>query len=194
MKKLILLFCLSMLCVCYLSAQVVEEERSMTKGANNALIMLIPNADDKQTEKLWRKFMKSYGAKTKKVKKSEEWLSDNAEIGGVSADDVDVYATFEQTGDDVRMVAWFDLGDSYLASMTYPDRYPAGERVLIEFENVVYEDVVKGEIKEEQNSLKKLESSLKKAKKDKNRYEREIEQAKDKIAKAEANIESNLGT
>ena len=131
-------------------------------------------------------------AKTKKIKRTAEWLSDNASIPGLGTGDVDVYATFENSGDDVRMVAWFDLGEGYLSSMAYPDDYTTGEEILNEFELVSYKEGVKKEIKEEENNLKKLMSELKKAKKDKDRYERDIEQAKDKIKKAEANIESNL--
>ncbi len=181
-----------MFCYTVTFAQVSEEERSMSQGMYNALVINIPNADDGETEKLWKKFMKSKKAKTKKIKRTAEWLSDNAEISGLGVGEVDVYATFENSGDDVRMVAWFDLGEGYLSSMAYPNEYSAGEEMLNEFELVVYKEGVKDEIKEEENNLKKLESELKKAKKDKDRFERDIEQAKDKIKKAEANIESNL--
>lgn len=191
MKNAGLTFFMLILCFTVAVAQVSEEERSMSQGMYNALVMNIPNADDGEAERLWKKFMKTKRAKTKKVKRSSEWYSEGAEVTGMGGD-VDVYATFESTGDDVRMVVWFNMGEDYLSSMAYPGEYASGERVLYDFETVVYKEGVKEEIKTEENNLKKLESELKKAKKDKERYERDIEQAKDKIKKAEANIESSL--
>ena len=109
-----------------------------------------------------------------------------------ASNDIDVYATFEQSGDDVILTAWFDLGATYLNSTEHSERFGAGEDFLMGFETEVYKEGVRQEIKLEENNLKKLEGGLKKLEKEKERYEREIEQAKERIAKAEANIETNL--
>jgi DNA repair exonuclease SbcCD ATPase subunit len=192
MKNAGLIFFMLMFCYSLTIAQVSEEERSMSQGMYNAFVINIPNADDGDAERLWRKFIKTKKAKTKKVKRTSEWYSEGVEITGLVAEEVDLYATFENSGDDVRMVVWFNMGEDYLSSTAYPSEYSAGEQVLYDFEMIMYKESVKEEIKEEENNLKKLESELKRAIKDKERYEREIEQAKDKIKKAEANIESSL--
>lgn len=192
MKKLITLT--MVLCgFAFSYAQVTEQERSMTQGMNNALVINIPNADDKAVEKLWKKHMKSKGSKAKKIKRSEEWFSDNAKIPGVGgSNSVDVYATFEQSSDDVLMTVWFDMDGSYLNSNDHQERFSAGETFLSNFEYEVYKDRIRSEIKSEENNLKKLESNMKKLKKNNDRYHKEIEDAKKKIAKAEANIEDNI--
>ena len=193
MKKTILLFLLVALVLGSSIAQINEEQRSMTQGMNNALIITIPNADDKKVESLWKKFMKSNDAKTKKIKKSEEWFSDNASISGIGGSrSTDVYATFEQTGGDVRMTAWFDMEGSYLSSTEHPERYAAGEDFLNSFEMEVYKNGVRAEVKKEENNMKKLEGELNKLKKKNERLHKDIEDAKKRIAKAEASIEENL--
>lgn len=195
MKKIItlLLLMVTTLSIALGQMQILEEERSMTQGINVALIMDIPNADDKVVEKLWKKFMKTKDSKTKKIKKSQEWLSSEASIptvGGGSS--VNVHATFEQSGGSVRMTSWFNMGDSYLNSQDHPERYSAAEEFLNAFEYEVYKDRIKKEIKEEENNLKKLEGEMKKLKKNNTRYHKEIDDAKKKIAKMEENIETNL--
>ncbi len=191
MQKLTILSFLFLLCSHFSFAQISEEERSMTQGMNNAMMMTISNADDKAVEKLWKKYMKTMDSKTKKIKRSEEWFSDNANISGVGAS-VDVYATFEQSGDEVKMTAWLNMDGTYFNSSTHPDKYASAEDFLNAFELEVYKDGVRSEIKFEENNMKKLESNLKKLKKSNKRLHAEIEAAKKKIEKAEANIETNL--
>ncbi|MCB0679735.1 MAG: hypothetical protein KDC32_02055, partial [Saprospiraceae bacterium] len=53
-----------------LQGQITESTRSMNMGSQNALILEIPNADDKLVEKWWKQYMKDYDAKTKRVKGS----------------------------------------------------------------------------------------------------------------------------
>ena len=163
MKKITTTFFLVITSLSFSFAQVNEETRSMTQGMNNALIINIPNADDKMVEKLWKKFMKTKDSKTKKIKKSEEWFSDNANISSIGgSNDIDVYATFEQTGSDIIMTAWFDIEGSFLNSTDHPERYSAGENFLMAFETEVYKEGVKAELKKEEINMKKLESNLKK--------------------------------
>ncbi|MFT5165037.1 MAG: putative RNase H-like nuclease (RuvC/YqgF family) [Saprospiraceae bacterium] len=193
MKKTTILFLLLTTYFNFLFAQVNEEVRSMTQGMNNALIINIPNADDKKVEKLWKKYMKTKDSKAKKIKKSEEWLCDNSNLSSIGgSENVDVYATFEQTGSDITMTAWFDMAGTYLSSTDHPERYAAGEDFLIEFEMEVYKAGVKEEVKKEENNMEKLESNLNKLKKKNERLHHEIEAAKKKIAKAEAGIVDNL--
>lgn len=193
MKKTTMLLLVMLGFSCLLTAQITEEERSMTQGMNPAMIMTIPNADDKNVEKLWKKFMKSKDARTKKVKKSEEWFSNGADIPSIGGSkDVNVYATFEQSGGDVRMTTWIEMGDAYLNSQDHPERYSAGEDFLNAFELEVYKEGVRKEIKLEENNLKKLEGELKKLKRNNDRYHKEIEDAKKRIAKMEENIEINI--
>lgn len=193
MKKTTILLGLFVISFTYAAAQITEESRAMTQGINNSLTISIPDADDKMVERLWKKFMKSHGSKTKKIKRSEEWLSSKADITSIGgSSDINVYATFEQSGSDVRMTAWFELKDTYLSSMEHPERYAAGEAFLNDFEMAVYKEGVKREVKEEENNLRKLESELKKLRKNNDRYHKEIKAAKEKIAKMEANIEENV--
>jgi len=164
MKKITTLLLLLAISLNYGLTQITEEVKSMTQGVNNSLTISIPDADDQMVEKLWKKFMKTHGSKTKKIKKSEEWLSSKADLARIGgSESVNVYATFEQSGNSVNMTAWFDLNGNYLSSTDHPERYSAGEDFLNDFELQVYKAGVKAEIKTEQNNLKKIESELKKS-------------------------------
>jgi len=50
-----------------LHAQIVEAEKVMTTGSNNALILEIPNSDVKIVEKVWKSYAKSFNGKVKKM-------------------------------------------------------------------------------------------------------------------------------
>ncbi len=173
-------------------AQISEDDRSMSIGINNALILDLPDTDDKFADKLWKKFIKPYGGKVKKVKKSDEWLSDNAEIVGIGgANTIDIYAEAKEAGNDTELIMWIDLGGAFLSSDDHPDAYVEGEKLLMRYALFVAKEKTKMELEDEEKKLKKLESSLKKLRRDNERYHRDIENAKEKIKKAEANIVDN---
>ena len=174
-------------------AQVSEDSRSMSLGIQNALILDLPDTNDKLADKLWKKFVKPYGGKVKKLRKSDEWFSDNAEIvaiGGSNA--LDVYAKAQEAGDDTEMILWVDLGGVFLSSSEHPDEFVEGEKLLMRFALFVAKEKTKIELEAEEKKLKQLNSSLKKLKRDNERYHREIEAAKERIKKAEANIDTNV--
>jgi len=87
---------------------------------------------------------------------------------------------------------WVDFGGAFLASSTHSDRYVEGEKFLMRFALFVAKENTLLELEEEANQLKKLETLLKRLNRENERYHREIEQAKEAIRRAEANIETNL--
>lgn len=192
MKKINLLILILFVSFSSSFTQINEEVRSMTQGLQNALIINIPNVQDKLVEKIWKNYIKTKDAKTKKIRKSEEWIAEGINIPGIgTSSTVDVYATFEQVGEDVRMIAWFDVGAGYLSSEQHPDSYGAGEEFLNAFELEVYREGIKSEIAAEESVMKKLETDLNKLQKANERLLRDIEIAKKKIANAEADIIDN---
>ncbi len=171
-------------------AQVMEGEANMSEGTNNALSIEIPTEGNIKTfGKLWAKYMKQYG-KTKRVRKTKEYFSDNASIAGMSTNAVDVYAKIE--GGLIKV--WFDLGGAYLNSMDHPDGYATGEKILLKFALEVKSYLVNEELEAEQKRLKKMQSKLKKLQKRKATLEANIESWKQKIMEAEEEIGTNVST
>lgn len=193
MKKIILtlgvLFSLNVV-----FAQISEQTRSMSLGTNNALVLEIPKSQEKFVNKLWKKYVENfYDSKTKWNRKTDEWLSDNASIVGLGgANTVDIYGVAVQQGENVSMTMWVDLGGAFLSSSSHPDRYTEAEKILMRFGLEVTRESIKLELKEEEKKQKKLANKMKKLKKANEKYHRNIEKAKEAIAKAEAGIVQNV--
>ena len=179
---------------CWVSnAQIDEESKSMSLGVRNSLVLNLPNSKADFVDKLWKKYIKTYGGKTKKARGGNEIFTDDAEIVALGgANTIDIYARSEDQGNGVNLVMWVDLGGAFLASETHPDRFTEGEKFLMRFALFVAKENTTLELEEEEKQFKRLETGLKRLERDNERYHREIEQAKEAIRKAEANIETNI--
>ncbi len=178
-----------------INAQIEEGSRSMSIGSNNSLSLDIPGADVKLAKKVWPKYLKKVGkgGKTKNIKKLNETFTDDYEyyaIGGSNT--IDVYAKFTDIGENVNATIWFDLGGAFLNSEDHGDKYNEGEKFLMKFALELAITKTEAELKEEEKEQKNLEKKLSGLKKDRERYLKAIEDAKQKIALNEANIEQNI--
>jgi len=175
------------------SQAVEESERAMSKGLNNALIVHIPNASAKVADKVWKKYSKDFKGKTKKDRKSNEWFTDDGKITGIGGSNtIDIYTQISENGDAVSMSAWFDLGGAFLSSFDHADAYNSAYDMLLDYAREVGKEMTEIELKNEEKELKHLDGELKKLAKAKEGYERDIENAKERIRQAEQNIENNL--
>ncbi|MCB0681453.1 MAG: hypothetical protein KDC32_11125, partial [Saprospiraceae bacterium] len=130
---------------------------------------------------------------TKRVKGSDEELSDDADIPGIGAGNtVDVYSLTERSGNGVRQVVWFDLGGAFLSSQMHGDRYVEGEKFMMRFGLYVTKEMIQIELKEEEKRMKDLESDLKKLQRDNEKLHEDIADYERRIEEAKAGIEQNL--
>ena len=174
---------------------VAEGVLNMSQGAHNGFTVLLPNADVKTVKGLWKDLMKNYDSKVKKVKKSDDDMAAAARIGSISGNGtVDVYSQIMESGDNVSMTVWFDMGEgSYLSSDEYPNTYEDAEQMLQSFGVTVRKSMVEKELKMEEKNLGKVEDELKSLQKKKKKLENNIENWKKKIAEAEEEIARNEG-
>ena len=119
-----------------MQAQISEESRSMVKGMNNALVLELPDTEERLVKKWWSSYMKDYDSKPKRVKGGDELLSAGADviaIGGSGG--VDVYSRLEQIGATTINTVWFDLGEGsgYLSSNVDSGKYVEAEKFLMRF-------------------------------------------------------------
>lgn len=173
-------------------SQISEDQKSMSLGVNNALVLELPDTKEKFVEKQWKKYIKQFDGKTKRNKKADEYYTENAEmvdIGG--ANPVDVYCRMAESGSDVDVILWIEKEGEFLSSSEHPEEYTEAEKLLMRFALTVTREKIKIEIKEEEDRLKKLNKKLKKLERANSNYHRDIKVAKEKIKKAEANIDQN---
>jgi hypothetical protein len=169
--------------------KVLEENRSMSKGNANALIINLPNTSYKQVNKLWNKYIKNFKGKLKYNRKIDEYFSDNAEVKDMSENAVDIISKVYDNGAEGTTVAiWFNLGVTYLSAEKYPERYPSGEKILKDFSLLVSADMIAAQLKEEEKRLENMNDTLKSLEKAKVQSEANITKQKEIITKAEASI------
>lgn len=176
-----------------LNGQIVESEMAMCNGANNALTLEIPNADDKIVEKVWKSYAKSFDGKVKKVKKADEHITASPTLAGFSSAGLkNIYVRCEQQGADVAFHTWFELEDQYVNSYNNPDEFDEAQKVLLNFGLEVAKEYTIMELDNEEKTLKKMNGDLKKLMKEKENYEKAISDYEQKIIEAQANIENNV--
>lgn len=176
-----------------LNAQVREQTRSMSLGTEPAMVMKIPNTNEKVVADVWQSYVKdAYRGKTKWDRKSKEYFTDDVSITAIGGSNtVDLYAAIDQSGQDVEFVLWCDLGGAFLSSSSHPDRYAEAEKMLAQFSMEVAKAGVQFELDDQEKELKRLEGELKKLQNANDRYHKEIEKAEEAIKKAQEEIVKN---
>lgn len=173
--------------------EISESKETMKKGTFNAIVVELLNAEDKVALKVWKSFIKGYGAKAKKIKRTKDYLASGAIIGGLNnSENVDVYARVKERGDDSELIVWIEMGGFYVSSGSFPSDYTVAVKMLEEYVIEVAKELVNIDIEKEEKKMKKLEKEMTKLKKKNDGYHKEIEKAKKAILKAERNIEENV--
>ncbi|HFA49108.1 MAG TPA: hypothetical protein ENJ95_08830 [Bacteroidetes bacterium] len=176
------------------TANIFETEESMSKGLQNAIVVETEATNEKLVDKVWKKFMKDYGGKTKRAKggKRGELVTTGAEIVGINGvNSMNVYSrSVTGSSGNVEQMVWFDLGDEYLGS-GHGSQYKEAEAMLQKFAHEVRVEKTKQELKDSEKKLKNMESELKKLVHQNESYHKEIENYKKKIIEAEENIVKN---
>lgn len=177
----------------FMHGQIIETEKAMNTGVNNALVLEIPNADDKIVEKVWKNYAKSFDAKVKKVKKSEDYITGSPKIAGFSQAGLsNIFVRFEQKGDNVQFMSWFEMRDQYLNSYSHPEEFDEAQKLLLNFGLEVAKEYTMMELGEEEKEMKTMHNQMKRLVKEKENYEKSILDFQQKIIDAEANIANNI--
>ncbi len=193
MKKkfqLVFLLLISILTITF--AQVSEEEKAMSQGIHNAVVVNIPTTTTKISEKVWKSYAKQFKGKTKKNRKAEEWKTTDGKIAGIGGSEpLTIYTQVQSNNDDVELSLWIPMTEGYLSSTDYPDAYKEAEKILNEYALEVRIETVKQELSGEKKTLGKLEKDLKKLKKDNEGYHNDIKNAEKDIANSEQGLVKN---
>jgi hypothetical protein len=200
-KKVLLsgLFALSLGFAVQAQVLVNEATKNMSQGSKNALVFEIPNAKVDFIIDEWKDFIKAEGkVKASRDKKNDEYMCDNAslpQLAGAAASTVDMYAKIEEFGvDKVQVSLWVDMGGAFLSSYDHPTQYKEAQELIKRFGTKVAVDVTQEDYNKEEKKYKRQEGDLKDLVKDNDRFRKKIEEAKEAIRKAEADIITNEKT
>lgn len=193
MKKKFQLVCLLLISVLTLTfAQVSEEEKAMSQGIHNAVVVNIPTTTTKIAEKVWKNYAKQFKGKTKKNRKAEEWKTSGGQIAGIGGtESLTIYTQVQSNNEDVELSLWIPMPQGYLSSTDHPDAYKEAEKILNEYALEVRIETVKQELNGEEKALSKLEKDLKKLKKDNEDYHKDIKNAEKAIDDSEKGLVQN---
>jgi len=179
--------------VCSLMGQEIgEQNQPMALGSQNAIYIDLKDVSSSFAEKAWRDFISQYG-KAKKVKKSNEWMVEGAqiiEIGGVNT--VNLYSRTDETAGGSRHYIWVETGGKFVSESDQKDAYNGAEKLLQDFAHKVKVDMITLELDAQQKAMDNLEKELQKLKRENDSYHKTIQDAKERIAKAETDVIKNV--
>ncbi len=189
-----LILCLALTLTISLQAQDVQEVRKgMSMGVQEAFEVDVVNLDAKEVEKVLMSYLKEYKGKKgpKKDRKSKEILVDDAEIPALSGNSIDLYATVAGKGEEATVNFWFDLGGAFLSQEGHPEKMEALSDWLYNFAKATRTRTIELELDNEEKLLKTMNKDYDKLKKEQEKLEAAIEKAKETIAQAEKDLETN---
>ncbi|MFH1320872.1 MAG: hypothetical protein ABII90_09505 [Bacteroidota bacterium] len=165
--------------------KVSQSSENIGSGRNNALTVIIYEADDSEVRKEWKSLMKSYNAK---VTSGKEVFADDVNIPSISGNTIDIYAKAEEESNNtVKLIVGFDLGGAYLSSQQ--SGYNSAETMLYNFAVRMTKEGVEKQLAGANKEQVKLEKNLEKLKKTNDRLYMDIERYKKQIEEATKNIE-----
>lgn len=194
MKNITLSLLLVFSSIQYAGAQLYEKAAPMSVGNNNSLTLSLPHISVKDAEKVWQQYMDEfYNSKAKWNRKTKEWIISDADIVALGrGKSVDVYSTFDQQGDGVKINVWIDLDGEFLTSRDYPDRFTDAEKLMMRYALEVAKASVQQDIDDQEKELDRMETELRRLKSSNDRYHKDIEKAQEAIRKAEDDIVKNV--
>ena len=172
-----------------LTAQISEQEKTMSAGVYNSLTLELPDTQKKFAENLWKKYMKQFDGKMRRNKKAKEYCIENCNMIGVGK--VDMYSHLSGSKTSTSLTVWVDLGDEYLDSYSNSEQYTEVEKMMMRYALEVTREKIRIELAAEEKRLSRLNKSLKKLERANDNYHREIRVAEERIKRAEQNIIEN---
>ena len=132
--------------------------------------------------------MKGWNAKTEK--KDGGMFGDNAKITSINGNNtIDIYAkTVQGKDNEVKFMVAFDLGGAYLSSSKQGSEAREAKKIVYDFAVKMTKDAIAGQLKAAEKILNKQVDDQEDLEKDKAKLEKNIEEYKEKIKKAEEDI------
>ncbi|MBX2814786.1 MAG: hypothetical protein KTR24_02270 [Saprospiraceae bacterium] len=169
-----------------------EGTRSMSLGSHNAFSIVLDDSDSKLVMDTWKSFLKNYKGKTKKVKRSSELFTEDAQAAILGPNPVDIYSLIEKKGSGSILSVWVDAGGAFVSSDDNVDGADGVQFLLDEFQKALHVEHVSLELKEEEKELKNRERILAKLQSANEKLHKQIADWEEKIVKAEGDIETNV--
>ena len=192
MKSLIILV-MTALTLSLHAQEIMQMEKSMSLGPQNAFYVEIDDTPEKVVEKEWKDYLKEYSKKVKYNRKAKEHYTEGAKVAVINGTgELTLYSKIEEGKDQVTVYLWTDMGNGFVNTKDFSKQADGVDRFLRDFYILAKKKGIQIELDEEEKELKGLEKDLEKLEKQNKDLHQDIEDYKEKIRRAEADIESNL--
>lgn len=164
-------------------------------GADNSVHNVFKISFIKASKDIAEKEVKSFikDNKGKAGSVGKQMFGDNLVMEDVTANTFDLYAKFFQNDNgSLDVYIALDLGGAYMSSSAHPEISKRFDKYLQRMALNIHNECVVEQIKDEEKKLKHLEKELQKLEKQKENLKSDIDDYKDKIKKAESDIDANV--
>lgn len=173
------------------SIKVTEATEKVGDGIHPALVAYISECKADDVEKEWKSLMKDF--KSEKVSGKDGVFADNIIIPSVTDGTMDVYARAEKIKDnETKLIVAFDMGGAYLSSgFSNKSAYDAANKLVTDFTCKLTKNAIAEKLKDAQKAFEKLKDEQKELENKSSDLNKDIENYKSKIRKAEGDIATN---
>lgn len=172
--------------------EVFDGLRDFVGGPRHALIISLPGVREKMAEKVWKDYLGKFGGKTRKVKEIKGSVTSDIEIYPIGGfEKMNLYYQLESDKQNSTLTVWFELKGDMIRPAGEAKPYREAVQFMQQYGHQIVIAQVEEEADEEEKTLKGLEKEMEKLKRDQAGYYKDIEQARDRIARAEKQIEEN---
>lgn len=172
---------------------IYEASRDFGGESRNAIIIELPGVPERTADKIWQDYIRDNGGRLRRDRNIKGSVANDIAIHSVAGHQkFNLYSRFESTKTKTTLITWFELPGGFLRSEQDAIGYRGASEFLQNYGVRIRAAEVEDEFKEEEKNLRNLERDLDKLKRDNANLHKEIEIAKDRITKAERDIQQNL--
>ena len=171
--------------------QITVNEKSLqySGGVQNAMTVIIPEADSKTVEKNWKKELSDWNGKM--TEKKGEYFFDNCQLKDFGSDYFDVYTTVMQEGLGVRINLWIDLGGAFMNSKDHAVAYNLFSVRLKNFAVDAAKEFVQEQLDDANKTLSDLNTQQNDLVKENGNLKKQISDCEASIKQANADLVTN---
>ena len=101
--------------------------------------------------------MNNNGSKSKKVRKSNEELSEDVILSSITSDPIDVYHEVVSMGEGSVVYLWLDMGGSFLSSEDHPEAFEAVSEIAASYQKDIKVANIELELEDQDKQISDLQ-------------------------------------
>ncbi|MCE5345899.1 MAG: hypothetical protein LLG13_06355 [Bacteroidales bacterium] len=185
MKTILLFVFLIIVSIISVEAQkpigISQDSLKFGKSIIPGLVVTIPEVNYEKTLKNWIKELQS-GTKSSVVTENSEMSIFGARLKDITSTPLNIYSTMKNEDTLVRLSVSFELKkDQYLGDEAFQSELSKAKLYLSDFAKDQYIDAVKGQVKDEEDKLSKIEKEIESLKREEARLEKSILKSREEI-------------